>query len=153
MSATQRNKLATQRIITTLGLTDEKAVVTAALEALHERLAWDVDLKDTVRQKYQEIAALITATSKKPELGPVPVPIRGVGLDKYTPYGKFDPYQLQWAYGNDQLRAVLVRGTQKDLQEATNIVQERNPGTKPTSKSSNPAMIEYILEHVAGPGY
>ena len=153
MSAVQRNKLATQEIITALEVSDEKAAVTAALEAVRERLAWDVDLRERVREKYEEIAALGTGARQKPDLGPVPVPIRAGTPEQYTPYGKFDPYKLNYEYGSNQLRAVLVRGTQRDLREATDIVQARNPGTKPTSRSSKDAMIEYILEYVAAPNY
>lgn len=155
MSATQRNKLATQGIVTLLGVSDEKIAVTAALEAVHERLAWDSDLQERILEKYQEIAALggEARQKKQADLGPAPVPIRSVPLEQYTPYGKFDPYQLNWEYGESQLRAVLVRGTQRDLREATAIVKERNPGTKPTNASSKDAMIDYIVEYVAGPGY
>lgn len=153
MSATQRNKLATQEITTSLGLTDEKVAITAALEAVYERLAWDADLRERVREKYQEIVALDTGARKKPDLGPVPVPIRAGTPEQYTPYGKFDPYKLNYEYGSNQLRAVLVRGTQRDLREAADIVQARNPGTKPTNRSSKDAMIEYIMEHVVDLNY
>ena len=153
MSATQRNKLAVQGIVTTLGFSDEKVAIIAALEAVHEQLAYDSDLRERVCEKYQEIAALGTGTRPKADLGPVPIPIRAGTPEQYTAYGKFDPYRLNWEYGEDQLRAVLMRGTQRDLREATTIVMTRNPGTKPTSKSNKDAMVDYIVERVAGHGY
>jgi hypothetical protein len=153
MSGAQRNKLATQGIIAAFGATDEKAVVTAALEAVHERLASDPDLKERVRQKYHEIAALSAETGQNADLGPVPVPIRSGTPEQYTPYGRFDPYKLAWQYGTSQLRAVLLRGTQKDLREATDIVQARNPGTKPASRTKKEDMIAYIMEYVSPLGY
>src|SRR5690348_7323981 len=140
MTAAQRNKLATQGIATILDVTDVKAAVTAALETVYERFTWDSDLRERVREKYLEIAALSPITPPKLDLGPVPFPIRSVGLDNYTPYGKFDPYQLEWTYGVDQLRAVLARGTQNDLREAIDIVQARNPGTKSASRSRKDVM-------------
>lgn len=153
MTASQRNKLATQGITTTLDVTDEKVAVIAVLETVHERLGWDEDLRERIREKYQEIAALTGSARKKEDLGPVPIPIRTGTPEQYAPYAKFDPYKLNYQYGPDQLRAVLVRGTQRDLREATDIVQARNPGTKPASRSRNTAMIEYILDHVAGPNH
>lgn len=148
MSATQRHKLATQGIVNAVGATDEKAVITAALEAIHERLSSDSELRDILRQKYHEIAAL---NPRPPvhDLGPVPIPIRSGTPEQYSPYGKFDPYKLVYQYGEHQLRAVLTRGTQKDLREATDIVQARNPATKPRSRSAKVDMIDYIMGHVA----
>lgn len=152
MSATQRHKLATQGIVKAIGATDEKAAVTAALEAIHERLNAEPDYRDAFRQKYQEIAALASAP-RPSDLGPAPVPIRTHGLDRYTPYGKFDPYRLVYEYGEHQLRAVLVRGSLNDLREATNSVQAREPGTKPASRTKKTDMVNYIVEKVAGTGY
>lgn len=153
MTASQRDKLAKQGVMAALGVTNEKAAVTAALEAVYERLASDMDLCQSVRQKYQEIAALAPAARQKADVGPVPVPIHSGNPDQYTPYGKFDPYQLISEYGAHQLRTVLIRGTQRDLREATDIVQAREQGTKPASRSKKDDMIDYIVEHVAGPGY
>jgi hypothetical protein len=160
MSATQRNKLATKGIIVALGIPDEgeKAAIIAALEAVNERLAADRDLRETVRQKYQEIAALGAGGRQKarqsPEvdLGPTPIPIRAGTPEEYNPYAAFDPYKLVWEYGEHQLRAVLLRGTQRDLREAVGIVQEREPGTAPRSKNNIADMVDYIMEHVVGPG-
>lgn len=160
MSAGQREKLAKQGIAKALGATDEKTqkgAIIAALEAVYERLASDTDLSDSVRHKYREITALPSGarqggTRQKPDLGPVPIPIRSGSPEDYNPYGKFDPYQLVWEYGAHQLRAVLVRGTQQDLREAVGIVESRNPGAR-GPRGKNADMIEYILKHVAGPGY
>ncbi len=154
MSAAQRDRLARQGIAKAIGATDDKAAIIAALEAVHERLASDTDLKDSVRQKYREISDLLSGAGSRPksDLGPVPVPIRSGTPEGYNPYGKFDPYQLAWEYGNHQLPAVLVRGTQRDLREAVGIVEARNPGEK-APRSKNADMIEYILKHLAHLGY
>src|SRR5579862_5008210 len=112
MSATQRNKLATKGILVALGIPDEgeKAAITAVLEAVHERLAADTDLRKTVREKYQEIEELDggirqkSGKSSEPDLGPTPIPIRSGTPEEYNPYGAFDPYVLVWKYGEHQLR-------------------------------------------------
>jgi hypothetical protein len=62
-------------------------------------------------------------------------------------------YFLLEEYGRDQLRAVLDRMTQRRLREAVDSVQEREPGTRPASRTRNADMIDYIVEHVAGAGY
>lgn len=41
----------------------------------------------------------------------------------------------------------------KRLREAVDIVQSHEPNTKPASRSRKADMIDYIVEHVAGPGY
>ncbi len=158
MSATQRNKLATKGILVALGIPDEgeKAAVTAVLEAVYERLAADVDLRNTVNEKYQEIASLSGGTpraagrSSTLDLGPAPVPIRAGKPEDYNPYRTFDPYALVWEYGEHQLRAVLVRGTQRDMREAVSIVQAHKPGTAPRNKNNINDMVDYIMEQVVG---
>lgn len=157
MSAAQRNKLATKGILVALGIPDEgeKAAVTAVLEAVYERLAVDIDLRNTVNEKYQEISMLggtrqAAGSSSVPDLGPAPVPIRAGKPEEYNPYRAFDPYVLVWEYGEHQLRAVLARGTQRDLREAVGIVQGRKPGTAPRNKNNNDDMVDYIMEQVVG---
>lgn len=152
MSPSRRKTLATQQLLSTLEGTDQTAAITAALEAINEQMGWDTGLRQSVRNKYADLVAM-TPAKNKPNLGPVPVPIPGPALARYNPYGKFDPYFILDAYGHDQLRAVLVRGTQRDLREAVGIVKERNPGTKPANATRNADMIDYIVQYVAGPGY
>lgn len=149
-SPTQRNKQAVEGIVAALSATDEKSAITAALEVVNEQLASDAALRQRMGEKYQELLAL-APRKQEVDLGPAPVRIAG-DWTTYSPSAKFDPYRRVVEYGQHQLRAVLVRATQTRLREAAKIVMERNPGTKPTSLSSNPAMIDYIMEHVA-PGY
>ncbi len=151
LSVTNRKSLATTQLVTTLGA-NKDAAITAALEAVNERLAWDTAFQQSLRQKYEELEALAKPKAKQ-DLGSVPKPINPRGFGEFNPYGKFDPYELLHEYGPNQLRAVLIRGTPRDLREATSIVQTRQPGTKPTSRAKKADMIDYIVEHVAGPGY
>jgi hypothetical protein len=151
MSPTARKTLATKQLVSTLG-PDEKAVVTAALEVVSEHLAWDVGLLRSLREKYEELAAAATRT-QKPHLGARPVIRNPSALAGHNPLARTDPYELDAAYEHDQLRSVLASLTQRSLREAVDIVQSREPNTKPASRSLKADMIDYIVEHVAGPGY
>ncbi|MGO8948930.1 MAG: hypothetical protein ACLQUY_15030 [Ktedonobacterales bacterium] len=154
MTPTQRKTLANQKIVNFLGASSQgketNSAITAALEIISDRLAYDTDIQQTLRQKYGELEAL-DKKPPKPDLGPEPIPISGSGLEHYNPYAKFDPYVLLHDYGRDQLRAVLLRATSAHLREAVGIVKEHNPGTKPTDGRSNAGMIDYIVEYVVGP--
>jgi hypothetical protein len=39
------------------------------------------------------------------------------------------------------------------LREAVDVVQLHDPDSKPSSRSRNDVMIDFIVEKVAGPGY
>jgi hypothetical protein len=152
MAPARRKTLATQQLLSDLRGNNQTAAITAALEMAREQMAWDASFSQRLHQKYQEIDAL-APQRQRADLGPVPRPIKGVGLENYTPYGKFDPYKLLEAYGRDQLRAVLVHATQRRLREAVGIVQEHEPHTQPANRTRNADMVDYIVEQVAGAGY
>lgn len=151
MSVAQRKALATKQVLSDLAGENENAAITAALEVMHEHLAWDTALKRRLQQKYEELDALGPKKGKA-DLGPEPVPISGPSLDQISPYGKVNPYDLRDWYGEGQLRAVLIRLTAPSLREAVDITQSRNPETKATSRTAKQKMIDYIMEQVA-PGY
>jgi hypothetical protein len=152
MSALQRNKLATRTIVDALAASDEKAATVAALEAVSERLSWDTALRQSMREKYEELQAL-GSTRRTTSREPMPPLIRIPGIGRQTPLDVLDPYELALDYGRDQLRNVLGRATKKNLKVAVGLVQQRHSGTKPTDGTTNQGMIDYIVEHVAGPGY
>ncbi len=155
LTASKRKSLATQQLLNTLAGDNQTAVVVAALEVVNEWATWDGALLERLRQKYEELSTLSNGKSKQPDQNhaPAPFPIAGKELGKFNPYGKLDPYELLDEYGRDQLRAVLTRATQRHLREALDIVQSHDPDTKPPSRSRNDAMIDFIVEKVAGPGY
>lgn len=152
MTATARNKLATQTILKAIDVSDGKVAAIAALEAMSERLTWDAALRQTVRQKYDELQAL-SAPKQKADLGPMPTPIQTPGLTKTTPLHVVDPYDLRDTYGSHQLRNVLQRVGRQDLRDGVKLVQKRTSGTKLPSLNDMNAMIDYIMQHVAGPEY
>jgi len=150
-SATARNSLATQQLVSTLG-TDKKAAVTAALETVNERLAWDRAFEQSLRQRYDELAALATS---KPKAAPrsASKPALASGPAQRATLEKLDPYQLLEGFGRDHLRAALADTTQRRLRSAVDVVQARHPTTKLPNRNRNEDMIDYIVTHVAGPGY
>jgi hypothetical protein len=152
MTGPQRKNVATQGIVSMLAATDEKSALTAALEAVNERLAWDAEFLQRLRQKYEEIAAL-EVSKPTAERGPTPTPRVGQGTRRATGYGKIDPYQLLDEFGADQLRAALGSATRQTLLDAVAIVQAHEPNSKPASKKTNQDMTDFIVEHVAGSGY
>lgn len=149
ISVAQRKSLATQQLLTSVDGVNQAVAFTAALEVINEWLASDRSMQARLREKYTELAALAKGPQKA-DLGPVPTPLEGRTLS--TPYGHLDPYQLLESYGPGQLRAALVRAPQRLLREGVNIVQAREPATKPIGRR-NADLIDFIVEHVAGPGY
>ena len=122
MTAAQRNKLATQETVAALGATDEKAAITAVLEAAHERWAWDTELRDRIHVKYKDLEALVIAARPKPKptVAPMPPLIRPAGLNRQSPLHVLDPYELALDYGKPELRNVLSRATKTNLRVAVN---------------------------------
>lgn len=160
LSANQRRSIAVKNIARAMALEavedlDQVALTTAALEEASELLGKDPAMVQRLRQKYHEILASTATTPNKhePKSMPTPLPGRGRDLDNYDPYAKLDPYESLRDFGADQLRAFLGFQTPARLRQAVAIVQERNPGTKAKTKTKSADMIDYIVEHVAGPGY
>jgi hypothetical protein len=112
-------------------------------------------LRDAVHQKYDSLQALSTpkrSTKQKEDVGPMPPLIRVPGLNRQCPVTLLDPYELALDCGHDQLRNVIRRASQVNLKVAANLVKERNPDAK-LSGTSKQALIDFIVEHVAGPSY
>jgi hypothetical protein len=80
-------------------------------------------------------------SSKKVQL----TPIGDMDESLIDPYGPPNPFGLQQLYGDEQLALALNRYAPARLRGAVPIVQERYPGTKPTSMSKA-AIIEYIVK-------
>lgn len=161
MTATQRKTLAMKLLVTsvesdTIQAPSESTLTIASLEIISEWIGIDPEVQQRLRDKYEEIAALSAKKPKStPQIPPMPtvLPGRGRSVDTYNPYAKLDPYELLDDYGAHQLRAALMHMTSQSLKDAVAIVQERNPGTAPKTKTKSADMIDYIVEHVAGPGY
>lgn len=147
-----RKALATERIVAALDANDSEVALTAALEMVAERLERDSAMRGKLRARCDELATLRQG-AKQPEPEPAPVPISGPDLDHFNPYAKPDPYKLLAWYGRDQFRAVISRATPDALRDLVDAVQAREPGAPPARRGRKRDMIDYIVEHVAGPGY
>lgn len=156
MSAAKRKTLATERIATVLGATSQgkenTAAITAALEIISERLAFDTEIQRSLQAKYNELLALGSNIKPPASRKSTPTPFSGPDLDHYSPYGKLDPYKLLDRYQPDQLRDVLALATPALLREAVDVVQARASGPGPTSRSRKLDMVNYIMQYVA-PGH
>jgi hypothetical protein len=152
LSASKRKSLATEQLLTAVSATDKDAALTAALEIINEWLSWDREMGRRLHEHYIELEAL-NSNKKKPPSGPAPIPVSGPDLDHFNPYAKPDPYKLLDWYGQDAFRAAIDGTSTQTLRDLVEAVQAREPGTKPASRSRKQDMIDYIVEHVAGPGF
>ena len=154
LTATQRATKASRQAAELLGLADAKAVSAALAEAALEGIRRNPSFAAHVRNLYGEITA--TAKPKRPtSRSAAPdvelVPRKHIGAREANPGAPPDPYYLLELYEADQLPLALGRYKVPDLKLAAELVQQRNPGTKPTNKGSRDALIEYIVQHVAVP--
>jgi hypothetical protein len=157
LTAKQRNSLALQRLSESLSIEDPALLATAVLEVIADEVGWNGDVGRRIRDTYRDLIQLPSLTKAKPRLSkPQPVkliPVGTVDERRFKPYGPLDPYLLFDLYGADQLRLALDGYSLVKLKEGMAAVAARNPGTKPKSKASKAPLIDYIVEHVAGPGH
>ena len=76
-------------------------------------------------------------------------PIRHVEGHEINLAAPLDPYFLLEVYGAHQLREALDLFPLAKLKEGVEAVMERNPGTKPKSKSSKAAVVDYIVQYAS----
>lgn len=151
LTATQRSAEAARQAAELLGLQDVKAVAAALAETALRNVRRDPAFADHVRLLYNEMAK--TARPKRAPAQPTAervelVPREQVTAREPNPGGAPDPYYLLELYGADQLAFALARYKVADLKLAAELVQQRNPGTKPTNKGNRDALIAYIVQHV-----
>lgn len=153
----QRNRLALQRLSESLSLEDVALLATAALEVVADEVGRNGEVARRIRESYHDLLKSPRQTKTKFHLSkPEPVkliPVGTVDESRIKPYGPLDPYLLFDLYGAEQLRLALDGYSLVKLKEGMAAVTTRNPGTKPKSKASKAPLIDYIVEHVAGPGY
>ncbi|HST90360.1 MAG TPA: hypothetical protein VLJ14_18435 [Ktedonobacterales bacterium] len=157
LTAKQRNNLALQRLCAKLGIEDSSLLATAVLEVVADEVGWNGDVGRRIRDVYRDLIQLSSLARAKPRPSkPEPVklvPVGKVDESRINPYGPLDPYLLFDMYGAHQLRLALDGYSLAKLKEGMAAVEARNPGTKPKSKASKAPLIDYIVEHIAGPGY
>lgn len=131
-----------------------KHLSVALAESVAEEVGRNPSLRQHIVTLYQELAnaskpamaprASRRTSAPKPEL----TPIRHVDPKLFGPDKPLDPYLVQYAYGNEQLVPVLERFPVSELKRAVAVVEQRNPGTKPTNRAQKAALISYITEYV-----
>lgn len=151
----QRAADATHTLRTMLGLDDLRLLSASVAEATAEEIARNERFSQRIRDLYAELASRqgIKRTNQKLALPVELVPLPGSENVRVDPFAALDPFLLQRLYGSGQLRQALSVYSLSKLKEALAPVEQRNPGTKPTNRSRKDSIIEYIVEHVAGPGY
>jgi hypothetical protein len=156
LTPTQRVTKAAQQVATTLGLEDQKRVSAALAEAAAEAVRRDSLFAARVRIIYNQMTpAPATHRTTTPGRGTraAPdvelVPIKQVEGWFLNPGAPPDPYFLMELYGPKQLPLALQRYTVARLREAVELVQQRNPGTRPSGKTRQ-YLVDYIVEHVSG---
>lgn len=136
-----------------LGLDDVKRVGIALAVAAAEELDYNTVFAARVRMAYSRLSAS-TATRARPRtskaLEVAIVPIKHVEGFQLNPAAPLDPYLVYEAYGANQLPVALDLFPLAKLKEASALVEQRCPGTKPTNRSKKDAVIAYIVDQVAG---
>lgn len=148
LTPTQRRDEAARLAAEYLGVSDVKAVGAAMAEAAFEGIRRNPSFEAHVRNLYAQIAKApkqkrTQSQRAQPDVELVPrkhitAPAPNVGASP-------DPYYLLELYEADQLPLALSRYGLPDLKLAAELVQQRNPGTKPKNKSSRDSIIEYIV--------
>jgi hypothetical protein len=149
-----RGMEAVTRAAEALGVDDAKLLATVLLEAATEELSRSGRFADRVRVTYDALIAVKPnrGSSRRQEPPAKLTPIKRIEGREIDLGASPDPYFLLELYGKEQLPAALARYPVKALLESVEIVQQHFPGTKPKGKTKA-VVIDYIVEHVAGPGY
>jgi hypothetical protein len=150
----QRGVEATQRLRDALNLAtdlgDSAILGTALAEVAAREIARNPQFGREVRQLYDELkqtqARPAPRTTRQPQALEPLVAIRHTGKN-IDPYGPPNPQDLIYAYGEDKLGRALQDYTMDRLKMAAENIQREHPGTKPRSKSSKAALIDYIVEY------
>jgi hypothetical protein len=156
----QRATEATARASRFLHLEDTKRLAAAIAEAAADELVRNHAFAELVRGRYGQLAprkpvrTTPRTTTPRPKMTGVTlpdddlIPIKRIEGQRITLAGPVDPYFLHEFYGAHQLRRALERHPLRKLQEASALVEERNPGTRPTKKTDKVAIVDYIVAHV-----
>lgn len=154
LSTAQRAAQAINQAIEALGLDDAKRLSAALTIAASEGVRKNPMFAAHVRSLYEDMApkrSTARPTASNGRADDDLVPVKQVDYIR-NPAAPPDPYFLLELYGAHQLRLALQRYTLARLKEAIPAVQAQHPDTKPKGKATKDSVIDYIVEHVAGPG-
>jgi hypothetical protein len=131
---------------------DAFAFGAALAEIAAEESTRNTRFADALRARYQDFIAQQPAAKRgtsKAELPPL-VPIRRMEGYRADPFSPPSPQFLTQLYGEHQLDRALQDYTLDMLKETSAKIEAAHPGTKPRSKSSKQAVIDYIVRYFAG---
>lgn len=147
---------AARQVAQMLGLDDVKRVGIALATAAVEETERSATFAARVRAHYSAAKPLGSAPrNKKPSataLWSEVKPIKQVQGFDFDPSARVDPYLVYEAYGPSQFARILEAFPLAKLKESAAIVEERQTGTKPVSRSSKSALVEYIVRYVGDDG-
>lgn len=155
-TTSQRSARATRELCGVLGLgtlrgKDLTLLTIALAEQATQEAKINSGLADRVREAFNELKATsqTSARGKPKDAFEALVPVGPVDFTRLSPHGPMDPYALYEAYGHKQALRVLSDLTLENLKSSAAIVEQRNPGTRPTNRRTKAALIQYIIEYVA----
>jgi hypothetical protein len=156
LSVKQRGEKATLSLRQALNLPvadgDTTAFAAALAEIASEESTRNARFADALRARYHDFMTQQPAAKRgasKAELPPL-VPIRRIEGYRADPFSPPDPHFLIQLYGDHQLDRALQDYTLDMLKETATNVQTAHPGTKPRSKASKQAVIDYIVRYSTG---
>jgi hypothetical protein len=128
---------------------DTNAFTTALAEVAANESRHNPRFAEAVRVRYQELTAQLKAPGgrgKSPPLADL-VPIRRIEGYRADPFSPPDPQFLTQLYGLSQLPSALQYYRLETLKETATKIEREHPGTRPTSRSSKAAVIDYIVKY------
>jgi hypothetical protein len=155
LTAQEQGADATRRLRAVLGLGELssaalKLLSTAVAQTAAEEAQRNPSFAARLRAAHESLTQQVKAPKKRSSRPAAVdlVPIGYVDMSDYDPFGPLDPYLLLKLYGHHQLALALSRHPLPKLKEALAMVEARNPGIKPSSRSSKNAIIEYIVTYI-----
>lgn len=138
----------TERAAKNLAVSDTKRLINALLIVSGEQVERNEQFAARVRVIYDALPETTSRTKKaKPSIADF-TPVKHVPGLTYDPAKPPDPYLLYEAYGTAQFPQLLDFLSLARLKEVAAVVEQRNPGTKPVSRSKKDSVIDYIVHHV-----
>ena len=142
-----------KQIASTLGVEDTSKLNLALLLTAADEVDRNSAFAARVRNRYQllpnsQAKSTLRANRELPRL----TLLKHVEGFTFNAADTPNPYLINEAFGIKQLRELLDYLPLFKVKEASAIVEQRNPGTKPTNKSKKDAVIEYIVRYVANDG-
>lgn len=155
LTLTQQSAAALEQAAAVIGASDLKALAAAINGIALEAIRSDGSFASQVRSRYAELTArskpkkAAAPRQSQPKSAPPELVVRHqVPMRSGSVGAAPDPYYLLAMYEADQLPLALERYGASELKLAAELVQQKNPGTKPTNKGNRKALIDYIVHYV-----